>query len=488
MNFRSPFQIVSLIAFTAGSANADAVSLRSPDGGFNLEGTYIEFANGRHVVATPIGTLRVKAEKVDCFGTICPRFDFDSADIRVLAADQREFDLTLKLFEAYAAERVAALRVFDLPTRGKTFADAIGEDGKVVRLSIVQSSKDQSLERLASGSGDVFFSHQTEVSAEISSGVLALEGLVPVAHSEHTEVEISLGQMQDVLSGRFVNSDELGGEDYQLILSGSFASPGIGTDVQTTPDDSAVSLLPEADVDASQVLQLLDSCQMPAAPDGFAIKSGEYPLARQIFIHRSNTPASDAAKDFVTFALSEKVADLLTAADLYHPAPEMASMQQDGPRGQMLAAVEGAGEKTDAARNMLEVMVDYQRLSTTLRFPTGSFDITHFEEAELFSLAEHLAKLPSGTRVIFAGFTDDIGTFERNQPLSATRAAVVASAVAQLAGENLDGLSIETHGFGELAPIACNADRIGRSMNRRVEIWIDGMQDEVFRTVANMNR
>jgi len=49
---------------------------------------------------------------------------------------------------------------------------------------------------------------------------------------------------------------------------------------------------------------------------------------------------------------------------------------------------------------------------------------------------------------------------------------VRAALEAALAGNAASGISIKDAAYGELAPVACNDNDFGRSLNRRVEVWI----------------
>jgi phosphate transport system substrate-binding protein len=119
----------------------------------------------------------------------------------------------------------------------------------------------------------------------------------------------------------------------------------------------------------------------------------------------------------------------------------------------------------------------HDRLTTTFRFAFGSARLESDSEAELARLIDHLSGLPKGTRVLVAGFSDDIGTSQTNRFMSDQRARTVAETLQNVGGERLDGIELASAGFGDLAPVACNTDEAGRALNRRVEIWIGNSSD-----------
>lgn len=118
-------------------------------------------------------------------------------------------------------------------------------------------------------------------------------------------------------------------------------------------------------------------------------------------------------------------------------------------------------------------MEDNERLSTTIRFRAGSSRLDERGLSDMERLIDYLRDEPAGTTVTFVGFTDDVGAFEANRELSSDRAAQIADQVAEMANGELNGITFASAGFGEIAPSACNTTEHGRSINRRVEVWIN---------------
>ena len=77
-------------------------------------------------------------------------------------------------------------------------------------------------------------------------------------------------------------------------------------------------------------------------------------------------------------------------------------------------------------------------------------------------------------RVILAGHTDSIGTWEYNIKLSHRRAASVRSYLVEK--ENISADRITLSGFGYEDPVASNETAQGRSLNRRVQGVITGIE------------
>ena len=102
---------------------------------------------------------------------------------------------------------------------------------------------------------------------------------------------------------------------------------------------------------------------------------------------------------------------------------------------------------------------------------TFDFDSTEVKSrfvGPLNDLAANLNQYPN-SRIQIVGHTDDRGTVEYNNNLSAQRALAVASVLAR-AGVSRSRMT--TFGDGEFNPVASNSTAQGRQANRRVVITI----------------
>ena len=73
------------------------------------------------------------------------------------------------------------------------------------------------------------------------------------------------------------------------------------------------------------------------------------------------------------------------------------------------------------------------------------------------------------TTATVIGHTDSVGPDAYNQALSVRRAQ---SLLDYFAGQNVNPLRLESYGKGETEPRADNSTEAGRTLNRRVELWI----------------
>ncbi len=72
------------------------------------------------------------------------------------------------------------------------------------------------------------------------------------------------------------------------------------------------------------------------------------------------------------------------------------------------------------------------------------------------------------------GSANSVGNFGSNVNLSRTRAEYVKSVILQENAGVLFSSDVIAFGFGPVAPVGCNQTVNGRSLNRRVEVWVRG--------------
>ena len=112
-------------------------------------------------------------------------------------------------------------------------------------------------------------------------------------------------------------------------------------------------------------------------------------------------------------------------------------------------------------------------LNGSANFKSGSSRLTSEGQTKLLVLALSLQE--GGTkisRLLIEGHTDSVGNAAMNQALSLKRANSVAEYLAKQGG--FERSMMETVGLGESKPVASNKTKIGRALNRRVEITATG--------------
>ena len=106
-----------------------------------------------------------------------------------------------------------------------------------------------------------------------------------------------------------------------------------------------------------------------------------------------------------------------------------------------------------------------------LWFDTSSARLRPDSRRRLNDIAATLAANPN-THAKVSGYTDSMGTTEKNAMLSENRAKAVA---AELAHKGIAADRLSTEGYGEQNPAADNATAAGRAQNRRVVVTVTQM-------------
>jgi outer membrane protein OmpA-like peptidoglycan-associated protein len=157
--------------------------------------------------------------------------------------------------------------------------------------------------------------------------------------------------------------------------------------------------------------------------------------------------------------------------------------KQRAVRGALIGAGLGAAIGNELDKQVAELQRDMNnndviiqntgdRLIVTLPqdilFAVDSTHITPSLRSDLSVLAQNLINYPNSTIQII-GHTDNTGSADYNQSLSADRALAVSSILQQ---NGVPQFRIQSTGRGESQPIASNLTPEGRAQNRRVDVVI----------------
>ncbi|WP_373634792.1 substrate-binding domain-containing protein [Yoonia sp. SS1-5] len=328
--------------------------------------------------------------------------------------------------------------------------------------------------------------------------VIAVDSLAVITHPTNPVTALTRQQIGDMYLGRITNWSEVGGPDAPItVLSredgsstrGVFENaifdgvepplanrvtypggdnPEMAAAVRSDP--TAIGYVGFSYSEGLNRLDLNSTCGIRTTATPFSVKTEEYPLGRRLYLYNraDNLPAE--AADFLKYVLSPDADDAIAQSNFVNFAverqPHSPSRQEtlyrdlDEPTAFQLASV------------LDRDLPNWDRLSTTVRFPTGSSLLGNKELNDIERLIAYLADLPDDTRVAVVGFADSRGAFDFNANLSQRRAASVAAAISNLGGSRLSNIRFETKGYSELAPAVCNDSENGWRINRRVEIWV----------------
>lgn len=501
----------------SGALVAQAVTLTSSDGTVNMTGNFVDFQDNAYIISTALGEMRVSASRVNCTGAACPDLTSTEADIVIGGSDTVGVGLMPLLLEGYAGFIDASADIVNTGNGSDIVADLIGDQGfgdDIATVLVSSTSSNDAFARLLDQQIEVAMSARrilpTEARALRDAGagnmvdpsqehIIAVDSLVMVTHPDNPIESLTTAQVREIYSGQITNWSQVGGPDLPITVISRID----GSATRTVFEDrvfgeQAVAITGNAivaqnETEASQIvnesvgavayvgyafqrganpLTLINECGIPMVPDAFSARTEEYALQRRLFLYTREDTASTPTRDLVAYATSAEADNVIGKAGFIGFAVDRKEQALDGVRGRSLLNPEVDAYEASFMRQMLGQMVDYDRLSTTFRFRTGSSELDERGQIDKERLVAYLKTQPQGTEVLMVGFTDTVGEFDGNLGLSRQRAAQVASDLIATSGDQLGNISISSLGFGEIAPSGCNTNEEGRRINRRVEVWI----------------
>ncbi|MEP5760338.1 MAG: phosphate ABC transporter substrate-binding/OmpA family protein [Litoreibacter sp.] len=504
------------------------VVLTQNDGSTSKTGQLLGFENGFYTLLTDdVGTIRVSADAVSCEGAGCPNgdgevanaetpnveeaIDTSNARIRFAGSDTIGLKLLPAMMEDYAASLNADINTSTL-SEEDAYVRYLAADGTEVGSIFVKSTgSGDAFDGLAAGTADFGMTSRPakddEVAQVVRSGdlrgsdnetVIAMDSLTVVTHPDNPVTALTLAQIGAIYQGEITNWSEVGGPDAaiaavsrddgsstrgifedavfsgaELELGASTVYPGgdhpeMAAVVRNNP--YAIGYVSAVFSEGLNKIALTSSCGITSTATAFDIKTEQYPLVRRLYLYNRADGISQDAENFLTYAQSSAVDDAIERSEFVSFAVERSS--------QSISDVDIAFDRTPTAADnrlvnqLTDDMALWDRLSTTVRFPTGTTNLGNKELNDVERLITYLEDLPAGTRVALVGFTDDVGNFDNNLGLSNRRATAMANQITRLAGSRLDNIAFETRAYGELSPAVCNTNANDRAINRRVEVWV----------------
>lgn len=343
-----------------------------------------------------------------------------------------------------------------------------------------------------------------------SEHVIALDGLAVIVHenSPARYVALTLDQIAGIFSGEIRDwAVILGGRHAPIVVhsrnddprtqSGTFVSfremvlrprnrqlaatairheNGDRLSEEVAQDKNAIGFIGLAYIrEDTHAVPIAVGCGMSHRPTSFGVKTGVYPLSRSLYLYTLGTPQNPLALAILDFAMSEAAQDVVRQAEFIDQNIEL----EDQPsKDRWLRAVETNPDPRATTPEIQAIMQNLrrhagrtQRASINFRFTFGSDDLDPKALADARRLATYLrSPQMRGRRWQLVGFADSDGSFEWNLELSRRRAVAVGRVLAReripIRPENYDA-------YSWLAPIGCDNDDIGKTLNRRVEVWID---------------
>ncbi|RBI83009.1 cell envelope biogenesis protein OmpA [Rhodosalinus halophilus] len=508
--------IAALVILAAVPVAAQDVTLRSPDGDVEIEGTLLGFDGRYYRVDTIYGELTVDGSGVVCEGPGCPSLEPFVADLRLsgsatiadvlmpaliegfamrsgFALTRERPDASHSRFTLYEASGQPLAR-FHLrsTTTDEGFADLLADEADVA-LAVREIRADEAQRAREAGLGDL--------TAPERSRVLALDGLVPVVAPGNPVLAIAPLDLARILAGKIDNWQALGGPDAPITLHVRDAESGLGQAVADRilapaglaldegavrhPTDAALvravasdrlglGVASFAELGNTQPLALTGRCGFVLRAERRAIKMEDYPLTTPLFLYLPMRRLPEIARDFLIYLRSAPAQIVIRRAGFVDQAAEEVPIADQGDR--FVNAIASAGPEVSLGelKRMVETLDGMRRLTVSFRFRTGSAALDAQSVSNVEALAQALATgRYDGRQLLFVGFSDGQGPAVTNAQIAARRAEAVRDAVLAAAEDaDLSRVEIATDAFGEALPMACDESAWGRQVNRRVEVWV----------------
>ncbi len=532
LKFESATRLLVILAASAigwTAANAADVTMRMRGGNFELSGKLHAYDLKTYTVDTDLyGRMSLKADRFECVSGDCPvgvvqpsvfrapglQEGVDLGETTWIGDSATGTTFMPTLIESFATSVGARIeKEFGADPREVSFKlfDRAGK--RLGQVNIKRLGITAGFEAMAQTSADVVWSGrpieaseeqllaQTGASAMRSPGsehVWANDALVVLVGKENPSVALPISTVADIFAGKVTNWAQAGFPAGAINVYAPSSDMGTWAHFENlvmkprgltlrsdairlenanewadrvAADPLGISVSSIAFVRGARALNMEQGCGLVSPPSTFSVKTEEYPLTRRMYFYTPGEPRNPLARALLNFALSPSVQEALKASNFVDQAAEILAFTAQGSR--IAYALNAEAQNYDQAlmRELIQTLRGGERTSLTFRFEPASVNLDT-KSREQIRVLKSLMATPamSGKSLLLVGFSDSVGAFANNLDLSLRRSQAVRDAIdkqnALPAGE------VATVGFGELAPVACNDTGEGRSLNRRVEIWV----------------
>ncbi len=495
----------AIVVCATTAVQAQYVTIAPVGGDWDISGRVVGFDGDFLRLQTPNGVVTLRYDADQCAGFSCPDAPSDAPVLRIAGTGLASDMILPTLIEIFAAPRGLSPQRYDFG--GQTTGYALVDDAGVPALNIVFQSTDTAtaLGEAMSYDADILLADRELTTTELDRAarvglgdvadpqrmrLLAMTVLTPVAAVESEVPDLTIAQLAAILSGEITNWAQVGGTDGPVTVH--IAAPNVGQGraviervlepagrtlalnavahddyrslvAAMSGDRGAIALVPEGEIEGLQQIPLVDACGDPWTTDAQAFRAGDYPLVLPLYLHLPRYRLPPIAQGFLAEMSSDPAEAALENAGVITHAPRALPAV---PRLTIDATSETLAPDDDP-------LVGMQRLSLTFRFEDGSRALDGPSRLHVRLLADLIrAGEFADQRIVLTGFSDGVGSAERNLTLSQARAREVRRAVVRdLGGRLPTAVTIETLAFGESRQIACDLSVWGRRINRRVEVW-----------------
>lgn len=497
-------------------ANADAekmVQLVSADGKVTLDGELLNVDDASYYIRTDRGDLTVARAFMSCEGAACPTSVVDASYLSLVGPSGTGAAILTEVVKSFAAGK--GYQITESLGDGDIELLIGGASGELVSdIRVSAQSTEDALKALINGDASFVMTKKpatpemltkltgrpvAAVEDVLDGKIVGLDALSVVTHPSNPLNTLSMSDVSRVLSGEITNWAQLGGADTPIALhlgaenseleslvAASFANGSTSRAAKRHEDLAAVSAAVQADPagfgvvyrsqsDDLRQMELSSNCSIYYGASDFAVQSNEYPFVVNLYAYSlRDGELDDTAANLMSYLNSDAGQGTLSKLGLVSQAMQIAPMKDQGARVlSSVISVPSNRSYDTTLRRYLSTVSDSTRLSTALRFVTGSSTPDDRAIQDIVRISDYVRQSANqGQKLTVVGFSDSYGEFAPNLSLSAGRAEAIK---AQLLARNpgwLEADDIEVLGVGPIAPVDCNDTARGRELNRRVEIWV----------------
>jgi phosphate transport system substrate-binding protein len=505
---------VLVVLTISDPSRAQSVTLRSSDGSVTISGPLIRFDGKAYTIRRGAnGELSLPVSEFSCISESCP----DPNAFGIHGSNTIGAELMPRLIEGYAkslgarvrisngaAPDVADIKVFrddgknlatvDLQAHGSGTATPGLTSRKALIGMASRALNAGELEQLAQqGFGDMR-------SAE-NEHVVGLDGIVVIVSPRNPVAKLSLQQLQGIFSGAISDWSQVGGTAGKINVYARDSKSGTFDTFKTlvldpgnqkltdnarrfessnelsdlvTNDPSGIGFIGFAYARNAKAVSLVNECGMSFAASTLDVKTEEYPLSRRLFLYSGKLPAGSFAAGLLEFALSHYAQDIVRDSGFIDQELEIQPDRQLGRTADVQSARTPGGIRAPSITLVRDTQ-ETSRLSATMRFRFNSVGLDNKALNDVAILAQFLRFLretKSERKLLLVGFTDSVGSLDKNIALSLERATAVRQALLGKLRDPQYARLLEVRGYGPDLPVACNESEFGRDKNRRVEVWL----------------
>ena len=516
--------MLTALCLSVSSAYAEKVTLKSLDGSISMNGELVSFDGEYYVLKVMLGQFTISVEEVICEGAFCP--EIVNSDFRLTGSSTLAQVLIPSLFQDFSGAYGLSLSLGEptfmgnMPVQPYLFSTPDGE--VFADVEIHSQGSEGAFNSLLDGGSEIALSSRAITPAELgvfaSAGlgdltdeiyqvVAALDGLIVIVPPENDVQTLSMQELARIFSGKVSNWSQLGGVDAPInvyrrddasgsasdfsavVLDPSGAKFSAGstsfTDdislVRAVMDDpNGIGFTSIAYQQNTRAIPLRGTCGFISTPSEFTVKTGEYPLARRVYLYTTNRmfgaiskEKADKAMGFLAFVKSDAGQNSAESSGFVSQSIAAMPIEVQGQRLVNAMLADQGDVSFNDIRDMISELSGAIRLSATFRFKPSVAELDAQARGDIPRLVAYLRNNDfTGREFLIAGFSDAAGGARQNAALSQRRAQQVADELRAALGGDADNYTFVVEGFGEVSPQGCNDSFSGRSVNRRVEVWV----------------